>query len=402
MQDKRKLQGWWAHKQGLDGSFQGQTPSAALARAGWARSVGGVNPYLTFYARAGTSRQEADKAVADVIIHELPSARGCTYVVPAEHFALALRLGRGSDDAGEMGSATKFLGVTVEEIERLSERIVDAVAKAPLDPKEIKDAVGDAVRNLGEEGKKRGITTTLPLALGRLQSRGAIRRVSTNGRLDNQRYAYVGWTPNPLASTPIDYREACRQFAELFFEWIGPASLAEFRWVSGLGVQAAKEAVADLRLVSAPGESELLIREQDADAFEAFVPSEEPCYRLVGSIDGITHLRRDVASLLDDSDVSRPMMGERGAKAIGGVVDLSSHAIFDRGRLVGLWEYDPGAQSIAWCSFVPPSGALEREVARTEAFVRDELGDARSFSLDSPESRAPRIEAIRAAQLAFA
>ncbi|MFI6849022.1 hypothetical protein OG535_21450 [Kitasatospora sp. NBC_00085] len=36
-------------------------------------------------------------------------------------------------------------------------------------------------------------------------------------------------------------------------------------------------------------------------------------------------------------------------------------------------------------------------VARTEAFVRDQLGDARGFSLDSPTSRAPKIAALRAA-----
>ena len=33
--------------------------------------------------------------------------------------------------------------------------------------------------------------------------------------------------------------------------------------------------------------------------------------------------------------------------------------------------------------------------ARTEAFVRGQMSDARSFSLDSPKSHAPRIEAIR-------
>jgi hypothetical protein len=32
---------------------------------------------------------------------------------------------------------------------------------------------------------------------------------------------------------------------------------------------------------------------------------------------------------------------------------------------------------------------------RTEAFVRDELGDARTFSLDSPASRGGRLEALR-------
>ena len=61
-----------------------------LERSGWSRSVGGCGPYLTLFARAGLSRADADAAVAKLQIHELPSARGCTYVVPSSDFALAL------------------------------------------------------------------------------------------------------------------------------------------------------------------------------------------------------------------------------------------------------------------------------------------------------------------------
>jgi hypothetical protein len=49
-----------------------------LEQAGWARSVGGVGPYLTLFARTGIGRQAADDAVARLEIHELPSARGYT------------------------------------------------------------------------------------------------------------------------------------------------------------------------------------------------------------------------------------------------------------------------------------------------------------------------------------
>ena len=45
---------------------------------------------------------------------------------------------------------------------------------------------------------------------------------------------------------------------------------------------------------------------------------------------------------------------------------------------------------------MPRDKALDAAILRTEAFVRDQLGDARSFSLDSPKSRAPRVQAIRA------
>jgi hypothetical protein len=63
--------------------------------------------------------------------------------------------------------------------------------------------------------------------------------------------------------------------------------------------------------------------------------------------------------------------------------------------VIGIWEYDPDTSTIAWMTFCKATPAIRECVARTEAFVRDQLGDARSFSLDSPKSRAPRIANIR-------
>ena len=91
--DETRLRAWWSHRQGLDGSLAGASPTEVLDRAGWARSVGGAGPYLTLFARAGTGRDEADRALAERQIHELPSARGCTYVLPASDFALGLAVG---------------------------------------------------------------------------------------------------------------------------------------------------------------------------------------------------------------------------------------------------------------------------------------------------------------------
>src|SRR5258708_30168064 len=88
-----KLRAWRWRKQGLDGSLAGQTAAEVLARTGWARSVGGAAPYLTLFARAGLRRAEVDAAVAKLEIHELPCARGCTYVVPAVDYPLALAAG---------------------------------------------------------------------------------------------------------------------------------------------------------------------------------------------------------------------------------------------------------------------------------------------------------------------
>ncbi len=397
--DDRKLRAWWWHRQGLDGSFEGASAAEVHARAGWARSVGGVGPYLTLHARAGLGRAATDAAVAQLEIHELPSARGCTYVVPAADFPLALKVGQGFGHDQEMKVARK-IGVTDAEIDRLAAAVVDALGtlgQGVLGTDELREAAGDAVRSLGPEGKKKGITTTLPLALGKLQAEGEIRRVPTDGRLDQQRYRYALWRPNPLAGFSLEPEEAHVELARRYFRWIGPATVAQFQAFSGLGVKAAKAAVEPLGLVPLGPDDERRIDLEDLEACLSFAPPSEPRYTLVSGLDSLLLLRRDLASLIADEDKQRNVFGENGERAIGGLSDLPNHAILDRGRIVGLWDYDVDTDSIVWTSFVPKNAALEQAVAATESYVRTELGDARSFSLDSPKSRVARIEALRAA-----
>jgi hypothetical protein len=391
-----KLRAWWFHRQGLDGSLRNAKPAEILARAGWARSVGGVGPYLTLFARARTARAAADAAAGAREIHELPTARGCTYVLPARDFPLGLKVGENAA-AAPMKVAAK-LGVTEKEVEKLEQAVLAALDNgAALDPEAIRDATGKASRNLGEEGKKKGVTTTLPLALGRLQARGDIRRVPIGGRLDQQRYKYARWKPSPLANYTASLGEAYSELARQYFRWVGPAKLTEFQWFSSLGAKAAKEAVAPLSLAPARGTDGRLLLPEDVVAWEAFDAPDEPSYALVSSLDSIAAARRDVSSLLDSNDRSRSVLVETTEKSIGGLSDLPSHAILDRGRLIGLWEYDVDSSRIAWSTFgIKRSKQLTAAIEETEAFVRDELGDARSFSLDSPKSRVKRIAALNA------
>lgn len=385
--DDATIRAWWSNRQGLDGGLNGKPASEVLEQTGWARSVGGAAPYLTLFARGGIGRAAADAALAELRVHELPSARGCTYVVPASDFALALKVGQGF--AGELRTAEK-LGVTAAEIDRLCAAVLGALAKEPLQPDELREATGGAVRNLGPEGAKKGLTSTLPVALDKLQSEGEIRRIPTNGRIDQQRYRYALWRPNPLAGFRLSAEEAYTELARRFFAWIGPASVAEFQWFSGLGAKAAKAAVEPLKLETL---DDRLILRRHREELESFQAPRQPQYALVSSLDGISHLRRDVKSLLAPEDFGRSIFG----KKCGALTDLPSHAILDRGRLIGLWEYDTATESMAWMSFASPANALKKAVERAEEFVRAELGDARSFSLDSPKSRGPRLQALRKA-----
>jgi len=394
--DANRLRAWWWHRQALDGRFASQSPGHVLAATGWARSVAGAGPYLGLLARCGVGRNQVDEAVANLAIHELPSARGCTYVVPASDFALALKVGQAFVD-GDMAGARK-LGVTDQEVDKLGIAVISALRAGPLEPDQIRTAVGGATRSLGEAGKKKGITSTLPLALGRLQAAGEIRRIPTNGRLDQQRYRYAIWQPNPLARYKASPEESNTELARRYFDWTAPATLAEFQWFSGLSVRAAKAAVASLDLEPIEPNDERLLPGHLRSAYLEFVPPPKPQYALVSSLDAVLLLRRNVKSLLAGADQSRQLpVGAGACQAAGSLTDLPSPAILDRGRIVGLWEYSPEDGEIVWMSLVKADAALREAISRTEAFVRDQLGDARTFSLDSPKSRAPRIAGLRAA-----
>jgi hypothetical protein len=375
------LRAWWWHRQGLDGSLRGADPAAVLARTGWARSVGGANPYLSLFARAGTSRAETDKAVEALQIYELPSARGCTYVLPHEHFGLGLTVGRGAPEADLR--VLEKIGVQREEIERLCQAVLQALPdNGSLDPARLKAAVGDRVRNLGEAGKKRGQTTTLPAALGLLQARGQIRRVPSNGRLDQQRYSYTRWEP------PAFDGDAAAELARLYFDWIGPASVGHFRWFSAFTAAQAKICLPELTEVEG-----LFLPRSLVSQYEAYRVPRKPVYNLLAGTDALILLRRDHHALVE-VDVTVP--GDN--RSLLNQPDLPDHPIVDRGRVIGLWQYDPEhEQIVSWIFDGKPDRALNAELDRTTAFIRDELGDARSFSLDSPQSRAPRLAALRSA-----
>ncbi|QXV60618.1 DNA glycosylase AlkZ-like family protein [Amycolatopsis sp. TNS106] len=389
-----KLRAWWAHRQGLDGTLHGASAAAVLERTGWMRSVGGSAPYLGLFARARLDRETVDADVARLAIHELPSARGCTYVLPSADFELGLTVGAAAP-VGELAAAEKYLGVTQAEIEQLCVTVADLLdgSGEPLSPAAIKDAAGSAVRNLGEAGRKRGTTTTLPLALGLLQARGDIRRVPVDGRLDQQRYGYVRWTPSPRGGLS-DMDTARTELARRYFSWAAPASLKHFRWFSGFTAASAKKIAEQLELVPLDG-TDLLLPKEIADEFAAFTVPSEPSYALLAGIDGIHLLHRELPRLLADADVERPVPGGRAGETLGGQADPPSHVIVDRGRIAGLWEFDTGTGKIVHRFFGDEDAALRETIARTEEFVRDQLGDARSFSLDSPKSRASRVADLR-------
>ena len=226
-----------------------------------------------------------------------------------------------------------------------------ALENGPLDPDGVREATGKPSRSLGEEGKKKGLTTTLPLALGRVQTEGKIRRIPINGRLDQQRYKYVNWAPSPLANHPESLDAAFTELARHYYGWAGQATLGEFQEFAGLGVKATKQAVEPLGLVPAEPGSDRLLSPDDAAAFRAYEPPSTSQYNLISGLDPINANRREIQTMIDDKDRAKSVMVDMKLGKLGELVDLPSHAILDRGQIVGLWEFDVESSSIVWATF---------------------------------------------------
>lgn len=338
------------------------------------------------FARTNVTLDAIHAELASGAIQELPSARGCAYFLPRADLGLGLAVGRRFANV-PLRTAEKYLGVTSRELDALQRAILDALSDGPLDPRGLRDRLGDTVRNLGEEGKKRGQTTTLPLALGLLQAEGQIRRQPLDQRLDQERYAYTLWLDAP--PRPAE-DEAWRTLATRFFDWTGPARVREWQAFAGISVKEAKDAVESLDLVEVEADGLCLPRAL-ADLYRDFVTPTEPNYRLVAGLDTLLLARRDVLSHVPAqhrATIDRVGLGR-------GLQDIEHHAILDRGQLVGLWEFDPETETIVSLSFVPADDAMRAEIDRTEAFIRA-VGDARLASLDGVKSRQPRLLRLRA------
>ncbi|MCD0453159.1 winged helix DNA-binding domain-containing protein [Actinocorallia sp. API 0066] len=350
--DEEKLRAFWAARQGLDGSLEGAAPAEVLAQTGWARSVGGFNPYLTIYSRSGTGRHGTDNAVADGRICEIRTARGRTYVLPEEDYGLGLRMA--TPAARAEVDACDARGVAHQTLDQLITLVQDAMTDEPVEAAAL-DLHG--LLPPGEAGR-----IALGAALALLEASGEIKRVPLEGRLDRRRHGYVRWTPPPVPEST----EARTALAEHYWRWIGVASLANFRWFSGLSEDAARGAVAPLDL-HPQVDGDLLI--QDVDEFGDFAQPLGPSYALVSALDGLHHLRHDLKGVLDPEH--------------GDLRGLPAQAIIDRGRLIGFWDYDPDRGEIVWTTWTRPDDELVAIIDRAAAFLRDDLGDVRGTTPDS-------------------
>lgn len=385
---------WW-HKQALAGTSK-RPLGALIGDSGWLRTLGGADAYLAARARRpGMTRAALDAAVAAGELRVHPAVRGCIYLVPAAAVPDLLALNAETWRTQTEKELAK-VGKTMKLVEGLAPGVLTALTQ-PMTTDAIRKAM-PGIPSFGEAGKKVGLSSPLPLALRLLEFAGKIERTLDGGRLDTERYL---WRRTAAAlPPPAPDREArIASVVEAFLGFAGPATLAQISAWSGHPQRDLKTAIArlDAAPVTVEGLGEAYVRRADLAA----VPPPPPRgTALVGLEDNYLN-NHGVAAVTDPRHhaLDIDLWGGTGKAApLGKANHMLSRSIVVDGQIAGFWEVDPRTAGAVWHTFDPAPPALARALdeltAATAAFLLDELGHARVFSLDTMDDVQTRADRI--------
>lgn len=388
----------WFHKVGL-----GPRP---LRAGSWIRTLGGVDAYLGLRARdSAFTRAAVDAAVENGDFRVSPAVRGCIYLVPEADAALALafaadlarpRLARELERAGvttkELQSVAK---AAFAELERHGPLTTDALRKR---------LPAEAVRSLGEAGKRVGISSPLPPALRELEFDGKIERRLEGGRLDSERYSWRIPARTVFAAGTVAPSAAQRlqQIARRALELGGPISAADLTVWLGVSQRDLKPALAKIPAseVEVEGYGPAWWLDDDRTAV-ASAPKSKPRVALLPFEETAVAMHGGLRHFVANRHHKRALgsWGSSKPQTIGDAKHAEVRTVLVGEQIVGFWEFDPKRQEtvVALLDRLDAAQAAEVEQQREQVtnFITVELGHARSFSLDTDAELSARAERLR-------
>lgn len=397
----------WHQRQGLAEPVPGSIDEV-IGATGWLRTLGGADVYLAARARRpGMKRAELDAANEAGQVRVSPAVRGCIYLVPARHAPLALRVAE-DQHRKKIDRELEKAGTSVKEVTELGVPVLATLAaKGALTTDALRKAAPEgAVRSLGEQGKKAGVSSTLPATLRELEFAGKIERTLEGGRMDTERYRWRAVKEVPAGGAGVPATSEARNIAlaELFFRWIGPATVKDFADWAGLAQRDAKAAAEEAPLVTVAVDGYA----DDALVLAADLPllkeprRPSPSVRLLAFEDNFLVLHggpRFVADARHHGRELSPWGNLKGA-TIGDAKHITTRCIVTADGIAGFWEYDVDTGKIVTLVFDELPAARSKELSslavETAALLKDEIGHARSFSLDSDDAIRERAKALRA------
>ena len=391
---------FWCARQGL-GTPKANDPVESVAATGWARTIGGIDVYVNIGARSGVlNRSAVDDAVRSGGLRVIPAVRGCIYLVPEQDVGVVMALA--ADLARpRMGRDFEKAGTSWKEVEEVGTEVLKALANGPLTTTAIRKALPEGtVRSLGDAGKKVGVSSPLPPALRELEFRTEITRMPIGGRLDTERYE---WRLSESATSDVPNDPAARRTAVVkrFFDFFAPAAVNDVAAWIGISKRDTKAAISALPLVCGRVEGysdEAWIPETDVDALKAvetsstaasFLPFEDNLMVVYGGPGRFAHPSRH--------DHTVRSWGRTKPTPLGTAKHLADRPLVLGHELAGFWEYDAENHEVVVGTFEKDAAqGLEEARQQLADFFRDDLGHARSFSLDSDDAVRERAAALRA------
>jgi len=388
----------WVRRAGLAEPIGG--PLAELVGStGWLRSLGGVDAHLALLARReGLDSTDVEAAVADRSLAVCPAVRNAIHVVPDGHRPLALAEAHGhwAEVAARQHPA---VGITEQELGDLGEAVL-AVLDQARSTDEVRRALPEgAVRDLGDAGRKEGISSTLVPALRRLEFTDRVRRRPDGDRLDTERHRWERVAaPAPFTGPAVERRA---RIASLFAGFAGPFTTGELATWAAVSPSDAEAAIESAGLVAVEVEAvgtafTTAAQVESMLAGEAVAPD---AVRFLGFED-LALVAHSPAAWFDPRHhgLTVPVWG-RGEHTIGGASHLFMRTVLVGDRMAGLWAWDPDRQAVEVVMLDAPTGAAGQSVEeareRTTTFLRGRFGHARMTSLDGEATERSRVEALR-------
>jgi hypothetical protein len=315
---------------------------------------------------------------------QLETLRGCTMLVPRDQARVALRI-RTRTFTELSKQARQQMPLSDSDMERLKTAIVNVLSSAPRTAEQLQARMpGNLVKEFGPDLKRIGLTSSLSLAINLLREEGKVLKHQSNRRLDSTEYAF-GLTSSLLPEAdPFNLRmeEACAQLAAQYFRAEAPARVKDFAWWAGINVTDAMKGASEIKPALVPiavedTKDEFLISESDLDALLSF-KQPDAAISFIPYRDTYLKGQREI--------VTRFVPAEHGDKPFsrwkGKLINDPLATIIFNGRVVGVWEWNEGAEEVDLLLFdssIPKSvdKTIHKRAAELANFIRANLGEVR-------------------------
>lgn len=389
--DARAL--WW-HKQALAGDRAGGLASV-LGSSGWLRTLGGADVYLAARARRPKmKRSELDAAVTAGELRVTPAVRGCIYLVPSSAVPDLLAL-NAEDWRKQTEKELGKIGKTLAAIEELAPTVLGALTE-PLTPDGIRKQLKGAIPSFGEAGKKVGLSSPLPLALRLLELSGTIERTLDGGKLDSERYLWRK-IAGKLGAPAKTHDARLAKVVDAFLGFAGPVTLRQLSAWSGRAQRDLDAVIEKVDAVPVDVEGMGLAYLRSADRKTKAPPPRgtallafEDNYLVNHALGVVTDPKHHALKIA--------IFGGEKPEALGTADHVLSRSIVIDGLIAGFWEVDPRSSGAVWWTFEPAGKAMASQLDELTAdaarFLLDEIGHAKTFSLDTMEEVQQRADKI--------